>query len=220
MFSNFPENPKVQGDFCKMPLSSSLRQGVAAWSRPGRRRAPPPSCPQADEEPPGASHLRHESPPSFLPLPRALSPSLLLFPTHTRDHCHGRHLPPPFCASPSFPGVPCRSASPPSSSPSKESTRDGQNHRRRRRFPCRHRAPPLSIALSSNLPCRLQPARKAQGEPLVRPDHLLLSLSLWLAVPARRRRAGRRQTWQGQVLTGRLTRPAWPARLATGSSRQ
>jgi hypothetical protein len=157
-------------------------------------------------------------------LSRELSPPLCFSsprtPETTATAATYRHLPPPFCASPSFPGVPCRSASPPSSSKSKESTRDGQNHRQRRHFPCRHRALPLSIALPSNLPCRLRPARKARGEPLVRPDHLLLSLSLWLAVPARRRRAGRRQTWQGQVLTGRLTRPAWPARVATGPSRQ
>jgi hypothetical protein len=86
------------------------------------------------------------------------------------------HHAPLFCASPRFPGVPCRSASPPSSSPSKESMRDGRNHRRHRRFPCRYRGPlppnsPLAILLWLN-----RAHRRPPGEATVLLDPFLLLL--------------------------------------------
>jgi hypothetical protein len=178
---------------------------------------PPPACrPGHREGPPGAAPRCHEALPPFPSLSGSLALSPVHVPQSTRNCRHGRRLLPLLEAALSSADLPGSSASPPSSSPSKESTRDGQNLRRRCRFPCRHRAPPPSIASPSDLPCCLRPARKAQGEPLVRPDHLPFSLSLCLVVPTRLRRAGRRQTWQGQVLTGRLTRPAWPARVETG----
>jgi hypothetical protein len=170
--------------------------------------SPDPRCDARSRRRSLAEGISSPRPPSTLSSPRLPRSLALSLSTARRpNHRHGRRLPPPFCASPSFPGVPCRSASPPSSSPTMESARGGQNRRRHSPFPRRcPRSPP---------PIRRAPATSDSAGPAG-----VLRVSLLPVFPCSPSFPGRRRAppagepspavrvWPGQ--RPGLASPVWP----------
>jgi hypothetical protein len=85
----------------------------------------------------------------------------------------------------------------------KESGPSTPNRRRRRHFPCRHRAPPPSIAPPSDLPGHRRARHRVQGEPP--PRSPLLSV---LSVPPTS--ASGRQPEPGRALSCPARGKTWP----------
>jgi hypothetical protein len=181
------ENPKVKGAICNCVLSSSRSRCVEAPRRPA---LPPPARRSGHrgeplETPLGATKF----PPSFSPLPQALSPFSVSSPRAPEHRRHCCRPAPPLDASPDEAEVPKSSAAPPVVSPSKELARDALRHRRHRRYPRRHRAPPPPDSSPSVLLRPNRHHRSTQGELL--PRLPLLPILPWPPTRASGRRAKR-----------------------------
>jgi hypothetical protein len=134
-------------------LSSSLRQGAAAWSSPGRHQEPPPACPGRRGVPLELPNCATSSLPPF-PLsssfPCSLSHEQPPAPERVR---HGHRLPPPLDATPSSSEHSIVSASMSWLPSQKELAAGACNRHRQPLLPRRSQSSPLSDSAPSGDPC-------------------------------------------------------------------